>query len=69
MPILKGMFGRATLSVGKLTQALFVPKDAVVLGDAQGPKVFVVGPNPMDPKSQSAMPVYVQLGAAVGGMF
>jgi len=70
VPILKaGMFARATLSVGKLTQALFVPKDAVVLGDAQGPKVFVVGPSPMDPKSQSAMPVYVQLGAAVGGMF
>lgn len=70
IPILKaGMFARATLSVGKPTKSLFVPKDAVVLGDAQGPKIFVVGPSPMDPKAQTATPVYVQLGAADRGMF
>ncbi len=70
IPILKaGMFARATLSVGKPTQTLFVPKDAVVLGDPQGAKVFVVGPSSKDPKTQSVTPVYVQLGAASGGMF
>jgi RND family efflux transporter MFP subunit len=70
IPILKaGMFARATLSVGKPTQSFFVPKDAVVLGDAQGPKIYVVGPSPMDPKAQAAMPVYVQIGAADRGMF
>jgi RND family efflux transporter MFP subunit len=70
IPILKaGMFARATLSVGKPTQALFVPKDAVVLGDPQGAKVFVVAPSPMDPTKQSVMPVYVQLGTAQGDQF
>jgi len=70
VPILKaGMFARATLSVGKPTQALFVPKDAVVLGDPQGAKVFIVGPSPTDPKTQAALPVYVQIGAANGDMF
>lgn len=70
VPILKaGMFARATLSVGKPTQTLFVPKDAVILGDPQGPKIMVVGPQPMDPKTLTAFPTYVQLGAAEGGMF
>jgi RND family efflux transporter MFP subunit len=70
VPILKaGMFARASLSVGKPTQALFVPKDAVVLGDPQGAKVFAVTPGAMDPKKQTVVPVYVQLGTSQGGMF
>jgi multidrug efflux pump subunit AcrA (membrane-fusion protein) len=56
-----GMFARISLPVGKMEQALLVPKDAVVLG-GPSPMVFVFEPNPKDPQLGKARPVPVQLG-------
>ncbi len=54
-----GMFASATLAVGQDAPALFVPKDAVVLGGPVPVLVWVV-----DPASSTAVMVPVTLGVA-----
>jgi RND family efflux transporter MFP subunit len=62
-PVLKaGMFARVTLSVGKPTQCVLVPKDAVVLG---GPSPMVLLAAAAGDKT-TVRPVPVQLGPAQG---
>lgn len=54
-----GMFASATLAVGQDAPALFVPKDAVVLGGAVPVLIWLV-----DPASSTAVSVPVTLGVA-----
>ena len=62
-PLLKsGMFARVTMSVGKPTPCVIVPKDAVVLG-GQTPLVFVAA---MAEGKTTVRPVPVTLGPAQG---
>ncbi|NDH95786.1 MAG: efflux RND transporter periplasmic adaptor subunit, partial [Planctomycetia bacterium] len=71
-PVLRGgMLARAWLPVGRVGQALVVPKDAVVLGGPT-PVVFAVQPAAGGPAAGSngtgtVQPVPVRLGAAVEG--
>jgi len=71
-PVLRGgMLARAWLPVGRVGQALVVPKDAVVLG-GPNPVVFAVQPAAGGPAAGSngtgtVQPVPVRLGAAVEG--
>lgn len=63
-PLLKsGMLARATLPTGPETQAMLVPKDALVLGGPQ-PSVYAVVP--ADSGAATVRPVPVQLGVASG---
>jgi RND family efflux transporter MFP subunit len=62
-PVLKaGMFARVTLAVGKPTQCVLVPKDAVVLG---GPSPMVLVAAAAGDKT-TVRPAPVQLGPAQG---
>jgi RND family efflux transporter MFP subunit len=63
LPVLKaGMFARVTLSVGKPTPCVLVPKDAVVLG---GPSPMVLVASAAGEKT-TVRPYPVQLGPAQG---
>jgi len=80
-PVLKaGMLARATLPVGRVHDALLIPKDAIVFGGPT-PMVYALTPKPPDtaPAAKGAKPagaapangevvrpVPVQLGVAVG---
>ena len=65
-PLLRaGMFGRVHLPVGRRGKGLLVHKDALVLGRG-APLVFVVDPDPSNPKGGTARPVQVILGSALG---
>ena len=68
VPLIKaGMLARVMLPTGGRTQALLVPKDALVLGGPR-PVVYVVGPDKKDPAVQVVQPVSVRLGVADGAM-
>ena len=54
-----GMFANATLAVGDKRQALFVPKDAIMLGGPVPVMVWAVG------EGETAQLVPVRLGVAV----
>jgi multidrug efflux pump subunit AcrA (membrane-fusion protein) len=63
-PLLKaGMFARVILPAGEARVALVVPKDALVLGKAPTPLIYLVEPAP-DGKSGKATAVPVQIGVA-----
>ncbi|MBN1343900.1 MAG: efflux RND transporter periplasmic adaptor subunit [Phycisphaerae bacterium] len=62
-----GMFASVTLPVGKVTSALLVPKDAVVLGGPR-PLVYVVDPEQQGSKRGKARSVRVELGIAFQGL-
>lgn len=71
-PLLKaGMLTRVMLATGGRTQAVLVPKDALVLGGAQ-PVVWVIDPASITRGDQSqqakASPVPVRLGVADGSL-
>lgn len=64
-PLIKsGMFARVTLPTGEQQDALFVPKDALVLG-GKSPIVYVVV---REGKESIAKPIPVQLGIASDGL-
>jgi RND family efflux transporter MFP subunit len=64
-PLIKsGMFARVTLPTGAKQDALFVPKDALVLG-GPSPVVYVVV---REGSSRTVQPVPVQLGIASDGL-
>ncbi len=71
-PLIKaGMFARANLAVGRVANAILVPKDAVVLGGAS-PIVFVSELAPANGpagagKPAKVRPVPIELGAAWEG--
>jgi len=68
IPLLKaGMLSRVMLPTGGRTQALLVPKDALVLGGPT-PVVYVVGQDKKDPKVQVVHAVSVRLGVASGAL-
>ena len=63
-PMLRsGMFARVHLPVGRRGDATLVHKDAVVLGRGT-PLIFVVDPDPANPKSGKVRPVQISLGTA-----
>ena len=63
-PMLRsGMFARVHLPVGRRGDATLVHKDAVVLGRGT-PLIFVVDPDPSNPKSGKVRPVQIALGTA-----
>ncbi len=62
-----GMLARINLPVGPTEQALLVPKDALVLG-GNSPTVYVIDPDPKNPKQGLVRPVPVRIGVASGGL-
>jgi RND family efflux transporter MFP subunit len=65
-PLLKpGMYARVALPVGRQEEALLVPKDAIVLGQAQ-PLIYVISVARAEGDEGQAMPVPVELGVAQG---
>jgi RND family efflux transporter MFP subunit len=58
-----GMLARVTLQTGPAHDAVLVPKDSIVLG-GPAPMVYVVAPDPKDPKQSVALPVPVEIGVA-----
>jgi RND family efflux transporter MFP subunit len=62
-----GMFARVTFAVGSRGMALFVHKDALVLG-GPSPVVFVLDPDPKQPEHGTVRPVPVELGVAAGDL-
>ena len=66
VPLLKaGMIARVTLPVGREHEALFVSKDALVLGGPM-PVVYVIDPSGDDMALGSVRPVPVEIGVADG---
>jgi multidrug efflux pump subunit AcrA (membrane-fusion protein) len=57
------MLARVTLQTGPAHDAVLVPKDSIVLG-GPAPMVYVVAPDPKDPKQSVALPVPVEIGVA-----
>ncbi|QDU64777.1 Multidrug resistance protein MdtA precursor [Planctomycetes bacterium Pan216] len=66
-----GMLARVDLPAGDVSEGVFVPKDALVLGEAV-PMVFVVKPMPSQadgaPGGLTVAPAVIRLGATVGNL-